>query len=183
MLQAWPLVGRADELARVIAYVADPPVTGVIVEGPAGIGKSRLLQETRTRLTGRGHTVWSVVGTAAGRQLPFAAFAHLRPEVTPDQDPIALLRTAADRLCAGTSRRRVVVIIDDADQLDDASAVLANHMAHARRAFLLISVRTGREETLDRWWRGAPATWISWAATRGAIFCATGPAVRWIRPW
>ena len=67
------LVGRDDELARLEALV-DEIVAGhrlgtVLVEGPAGIGKTRVVDELGARLHGRGIDV--VVGhcVAQGEQM------------------------------------------------------------------------------------------------------------------
>ncbi|MGH3682806.1 MAG: AAA family ATPase, partial [Natronosporangium sp.] len=45
------LVGRADELERLAAAVTAPPVV-VVLEGEAGVGKSRLVSELRDRVPG-----------------------------------------------------------------------------------------------------------------------------------
>ena len=71
------LVGRDDELARLEALV-DQIVAGhrlgtVLVEGPAGIGKTRVVDELGTRLHSRGIDL--VVGhcVAQGEQMmPYA---------------------------------------------------------------------------------------------------------------
>lgn len=47
--QAWPLIGRQDELAALDAAFGEPGVRVVSVVGPAGGGKSRLLREALGR--------------------------------------------------------------------------------------------------------------------------------------
>src|SRR5688572_33022836 len=60
------LVGRDRELDELLAWVrgGDPSgvtrVTGVLLAGDAGVGKTRLVTEARTRLVAEGHRV--VVG-------------------------------------------------------------------------------------------------------------------------
>ena len=52
-----PLVGRADELARLLAHVERAEAgrsTAVLLAGDAGVGKTRLLDELTARATGRG---------------------------------------------------------------------------------------------------------------------------------
>jgi class 3 adenylate cyclase/tetratricopeptide (TPR) repeat protein len=56
-----PFVGRADELAELLAHVdrsfAERRCTLVLVLGPAGIGKSRLVREATSSLAGRADVV------------------------------------------------------------------------------------------------------------------------------
>ena len=80
------LVGRDDELARLDALV-DEIVAGhrlgtVLVEGPAGIGKTRVVHELAARVQARGVEV--VVGhcVAQGEQmLPYAPVVELLTEL------------------------------------------------------------------------------------------------------
>ena len=45
VVPAFPLVGRSEELARIHAWLAEPPVRLVTIVGMGGIGKTRLAQE------------------------------------------------------------------------------------------------------------------------------------------
>ena len=60
LLQAAPLVGRGDELARFMAVLRDAALgngSAWLVGGESGVGKSRLLDEVRTRALVEGMTV------------------------------------------------------------------------------------------------------------------------------
>ncbi len=93
------LVGRDDELARLEALV-DEIVAGhrlgtVLVEGPAGIGKTRVVDELGTRLHARGIDV--VVGhcVAQGEQmLPYAPVMELLAELVRREGAAAVLQAA-----------------------------------------------------------------------------------------
>ncbi len=93
------LVGREDELARLDALV-DEIVAGhrlgtVLVEGPAGIGKTRVIHELAARVQARGVEV--VVGhcVAQGEQmLPYAPVVELLTELV-RRDGAAAVRQAA----------------------------------------------------------------------------------------
>ena len=51
--EAWPFVGRAAELEAAVLHL-DAGGAGVLVTGPAGIGKTRFLEELGRALAGRG---------------------------------------------------------------------------------------------------------------------------------
>lgn len=52
-----PLVGRAEQVARLSEAVANPATRWVLLTGPAGIGKTRLAQEAATLARDAGQTV------------------------------------------------------------------------------------------------------------------------------
>ena len=74
------LYEREAELAALSAALAEARAgTGglVVVEGPAGIGKSRLLAEARAAAAARGMTVLTARGTDLEREAPFGVVAEL----------------------------------------------------------------------------------------------------------
>ena len=90
------MVGRADELDRLLAALAQPEPGVVLIGGEAGIGKSRLIGELREQLDA---TVVVVAGQAepGGLGHPFGLFLDaLGPRLAGD-DRVALLRSADDR--------------------------------------------------------------------------------------
>lgn len=145
----WPFVGRDDELAALASMIADPSSRGVVLAGPAGVGKTRLATECATRAK---RDIDCFVARAAGHQssaeLPFGALAHLLPAVdhgeeTMRQDRYGLLRQSAAALTAMAGDRRLVLLIDDAHLLDRASATLVHQLALTSSAFVLATVRAG----------------------------------------
>src|SRR3954471_1018380 len=92
-----PMVGRADELARLMAHV-DRAVEGrpsaVLLSGDAGVGKTRLLDELSAGAVDRGVRVLTGHGVALGDVgLPYLPFVDLlRPVAT---DPGLAPTTAA----------------------------------------------------------------------------------------
>ena len=70
----WPLVGRADELATIVATLMHGEVGGVILVGPAGVGKTRLAQRSRGRGAGQ---------RAVPRPSRCGSPRHARPAVGP----------------------------------------------------------------------------------------------------
>lgn len=145
----WPFVGRNDELSGLVAMIADPSSRGVVLAGPAGVGKTRLATECVAIAS---HDHHCFVARAAGHQssaeLPFGALAHLLPAVnhgeeTMRQDLYGLLRQLTAALTAMAGDRRLVLLIDDAHLLDRASATLIYQLALTSSAFVLATVRAG----------------------------------------
>lgn len=95
--ECWPAAGRTDallerdrELAALEGAVRDAAAGRavlVVVEGPGGIGKSRLLGEARTRAHEAGFRVLSARGSGLERELPFGVVRQLFEPVLiePDQ--------------------------------------------------------------------------------------------------
>ncbi|MEU8470055.1 LuxR C-terminal-related transcriptional regulator [Streptomyces sp. NPDC029006] len=117
----WPFTGRTDELELVRgASAAGRP--GIVVTGPAGRGKTRLITEA---VRGTDHT--RVTGTPEARGLPFGAFAPLLPGT--------LSLHHAVRALSGVR----LLVVDDAQLLDEASAALVHQLAVHGRTRLLVA--------------------------------------------
>jgi hypothetical protein len=104
---AWPLVGRGDQLERLVQAMTAGGRASLLVAGPAGIGKTRLLAEARGRAEAAGVEVHSVLGTGAWAELPFGALAHLLPAGAGPDDLPAML-TAITRRCGPVIGKRQV---------------------------------------------------------------------------
>ncbi|NUS08830.1 MAG: ATP-binding protein, partial [Nonomuraea sp.] len=86
MSSTWPFAGRGGQLAELRSARA-----GVVVLGPAGAGKSRLVAEAVRDLP---DVAW-VRATTAAAELPLGAFAHLLPASPPAGN---LLRWASESI-------------------------------------------------------------------------------------
>ncbi len=157
-----PLVGRDRELATLLSVLDHVGRSGRSVEiiGEAGVGKS--------------HLVSSLEGEAARRQLPVSRFVvstfggssgsgalarFLRPETA----PFGLVNAVpADELVAQRDRRHAdivsglvaerfprLLVVDDAQWLDEASHALLMQLVAARRALRWIIVLTRRPGDFD----------------------------------
>ena len=144
----WPLVGRASELQRVRRQLTDARQRGVVLAGAAGVGKTRLAAECLRLAHRSGCATARVLATRSAAGLPFGAVAPLLPSLRQDGTGVAegrteLLRRCTQALAERAGGRRLVLLVDDAHLLDDASATLIHQVAAARAAFVLATVRTG----------------------------------------
>jgi len=141
------LIGRDDELARLTRLVADVAQGrghALVVRGAAGIGKSALLEATRSAAGKRGVRVLSVAGVESETELAFSGLHDLLDPVICDRQVLPAPQAAAlasalaldsvvpgDRfaVCVATLRllehtaasAPLLVIVDDLAWLDSAS--------------------------------------------------------------
>jgi DNA-binding CsgD family transcriptional regulator len=137
MERPWPLTGRDEELRRVAAAIR-PGAAGVIVAGPAGVGKTRLAREALAGSVRRGETVVFAQGSTAARTLPLGAFAGLLD--VPPGEAAETIGRALDQLAR---QLPLVLTVDDAHLLDEHSAIVVQRMVARRLAPVLITLRTG----------------------------------------
>lgn len=176
-------VGRRSELAAldaVLARAGDGDGSAVLVEGEAGIGKSRLMARLESRARAAGVAV--LVGEClplAGGELAFAPIvAALRsvmldPEVLGGLDPAVRaalgalwpvagsvprrpsdreqLFEAVYRVLAGLAvRQPVLLIVEDVHWVDPSSRDLLSFVVHNARRDRLVAVVTYRPDELYR---------------------------------
>ena len=93
---ARPHVGRSAELGRLLTAVTAPDGPGAILAGPAGVGKSHLLDLAVDQLTGLGWSPLNVQGPMA-RNVPDAALflSAMASDDAADAPEAAELRQAA----------------------------------------------------------------------------------------
>lgn len=134
----WQFTGREDEL-ELIRRSLTAGRHGIVVTGPAGCGKTRLVTEAV-----RGSDRVRAAGTPETGHIPFAAFAHLLPEA------VSLHR--AVQLLSGVR----LLVVDDAHLLDDASAALVHQLAvHGRTRLVVVAADGGPcPGAISRLWTG-----------------------------
>ena len=159
----WPFAGRERELAAIVRG-ARGSAAAVVLAGPTGVGKSRLAARGPAELGRYGWSTDTVRGTSSARDTPHRALAHLLPAVMP-ADVINPLRWAVDQMVPAGQRRRAL-LVDDAHQLDAASAAVVSHLVEKRRATVLASVRTAEPtpDAIASLWRGDRAEQIELGA-------------------
>src|SRR4051794_29242615 len=125
----WPFTGRDAELRLVAEVLADGSACGVVIAGPAGVGKTRLAGEAAERAAAQGCAVEWVRASRSARSIPLGAFAALLP--APERrlpEGVELLARARHALVERAAGRRLVLCVDDGQLLDDASAALRHQL-------------------------------------------------------
>lgn len=140
----WPFAGRSEPLARLRAVLTRGGAGGIVVAGPAGVGKTRLVVEALAGVDARCAAVLQASAAAATSPLPFGAFAHLLPgEMLGRSAAPASVHVLADGLLAPARGRRTVLAVDDVHQLDPFSAGLLHHLVRERSVVALLTLRSG----------------------------------------
>jgi DNA-binding CsgD family transcriptional regulator len=152
----WPFVGRERELARVAAALGRPDAAGLLLAGPAGVGKTRLATECASIAERVGFRCARVLATRAAADVPLGALAPLLPADSRRSGPRGnWLRAAADAIANGPGP--LLLVVDDAHLLDSASATVVQQLAAPDRAFVVLTTRTGlpAPEPLLALWKDA----------------------------
>lgn len=136
----WNVPQHTAALQRLTAALADKG--GAVVLGPDGVGKStlaRLAAEEFCAQHPATTTRW-VIGTPAERVVPFGAFGHLI-DIADIGKPAALLRAARISLTRAAQQGDLLLIVDEAHDLDILSATLVYQLALTRAARMVVTAR------------------------------------------
>lgn len=143
LVTAWPIVGRERVVERALERL-DRRTGGVVLTGPAGVGKSRIGRLVVAAASRRGFATEWIQATDATREISLGAFAPLLPKDAADVgSQVQLLRRAMIAILEGARRRPLLLAVDDAHLLDPASATLVQHLASADGATVLVTTRSG----------------------------------------
>ena len=141
MGRAWPLTGRSEELRLIAGALSGAGGhMGVVIAGPAGVGKTRLAREALAAENSRRLTRW-VTATGSAQGLPLGAFAGVWKGTV--EDPLGVVRAVMDALLEGAGRSGAVICIDDAHLLDQHSAFLVHQLIMQKKATVILTVRNG----------------------------------------
>ena len=152
----WPLIGRNDELDTFTAALDNPNATGLVLVGAAGVGKTRLAAECLHLASERGDACTRVVASRSASSIPYGAIAPLLPPgLIALEQGLTALRQVTIALSQLADGRRLVMTVDDAHSLDEASAVLLEQLAATRAAFLIVTIRSGERppEPITALWK------------------------------
>jgi DNA-binding winged helix-turn-helix (wHTH) protein len=145
----WPMVGRHETLDQIEAALRGGCVGGVLIDGPAGVGTSRVLAAAAERAAAAGVPTLTVCGLDVGDELPLAAIAHLfdasvlvSSQTAPDLARADVMQKAisAIRSIAATHGRPLVTV-DDSPLLDSMSIAVLGSLIEARTIFAVVARR------------------------------------------
>ena len=142
----WNVPQHATVLEQLDVALGDATQPGAVVLGPDGCGKSTLARLAAEQFVGRHPTTitrW-VTGTPTERMVPFGAFSHLVDFSSFGADigkPAALLRAARASLGRHDPQGDLLLVVDDAHDLDILSATLVYQLALVGAARMIVTAR------------------------------------------
>lgn len=147
------LVGRRNEIERSSAGVNRRG--GALLRGVSGVGKTVLLDSLVDRCRRSGWTIATLHTASATRALPLWPFFHLLPAAAAtDRSQLA---EQVRRQLVGDEDGRLLLVVDDAQDLDEDSVTLLRDLLQADDCSVLATLRLGEEipDGLDRLWTEA----------------------------
>ena len=135
---AWRLTGRSEELRVIAAALADPHVSGVVVRGAAGVGKSRVAREALNSAASAGWESRWIAGGCAARAVPLGALTPWTgPAVGSNFESV---RGVMDALTAVPSGAPLILGVDNADLLDDLSTFVVHQIVQRGAAKVVLTI-------------------------------------------
>jgi DNA-binding CsgD family transcriptional regulator len=122
------------------AAIVASDVSGIVVYGAAGVGKSRIAREALSAASQGREARW-VVGTSSARAIPLGAFAAWAQSGV--SDTVQLLRGVIESLTAASSGATVVVGVDDVYLLDDLSIFVVHQIVQRGAAKVIVTILDG----------------------------------------
>jgi predicted ATPase/DNA-binding XRE family transcriptional regulator len=152
-----PLIGRDQELGRVIDLLASGSTRLLTLTGPAGVGKTRLALEAARELAGRFQDGLALVSLAPLHDpgLVVPTIAHVLGVRESGPSPLA------DALHRYLRSRNLVLILDNFEHLQPSAPAVADLLADAPQLSVLV---TSRSPLRIRWERVFPVTPLPTAA-------------------
>ena len=154
MRLTWPLIGRSEEMRTIGVAISDPGLVGILVSGPAGVGKSRIVREGLSSLASRGFEPRWAVGTMSARKLPLGAFAPWTESEGTDR--LQLVRSVIDSVTSAPPGKTVILGVDDVHLLDELSAFVVHQIVQREAAKVVLTLREGESVPTEIYeiWRG-----------------------------
>lgn len=154
-LSSDPVRGRREKLHRIAAGAVEQSGKLVVIEGLSGMGKTTMLSELAEHMQAR--YAWKLTHARADRVEQYEPFSFIERlfagdlvpgwslDLRSNRQPIAIARECLDHLFEGTNEEGRLVIIDDAQWIDEPSGGVLRFLLPRmiRRNFLVaFGVRT-----------------------------------------
>jgi hypothetical protein len=139
-----PLVCREAELGEIVERLKKPGPAAFVLTGAAGVGKTRLAAEAARAGAGLGFATAWLAASRAMASVPFGPFApFLPPDGQLAKSTLGLLRQASGAIAAHAGPGgRLLLVVDDAQHLDDGSAALVHQLAQQEACSVLAIATT-----------------------------------------
>jgi DNA-binding CsgD family transcriptional regulator/tetratricopeptide (TPR) repeat protein len=131
-------------MAAIGDALARPDLSGLVLVGPAGVGKTRLAAEALRLAEQAGFVTVRLAATRAAAEIPLGAVAPLLPADAPT-DKAHLLASVRRTLLERAAARPLLVLVDDGHCLDPASAALIHQVAGENNVFVLVTLRSDEQ--------------------------------------
>jgi DNA-binding CsgD family transcriptional regulator len=140
-------------MRTIVDAISDPAVAGILVSGPAGVGKSRIVRDALSSLSSKGYEPRWAVGTTSARKLPLGAFA---PWAGSGSDRLQLVRGVIESVTSSRPGTTVVLGVDDVHLLDELSTFVLHQIVLRAAAKVVLTVREGETVQTEIYeiWRG-----------------------------
>lgn len=153
-------LGRAPLVSRVARELsAESGSAGCLLIGAPGSGKSALMRHILSVYC-RDCYVVQVRGSAFAGRTPFGALTFLLSDLEPDSasHPVLILRGLTELIRRRAAGRTVILAVDNAEELDEFSAMVLSQMVLNRAASMLAAFRdfsAAPAEFMGLWREGA----------------------------
>lgn len=128
-------------MRTIVAAISDPGLAGILVSGPAGVGKSRMVREGLSSIASKGFEPRWAVGTMSARKLPLGAFAPWAGSAGTDR--LQLVRGVIDSVTSAPPGTTVVLGVDDVHLLDELSTFVLHQIVQRGAAKVVLTLREG----------------------------------------
>ena len=121
--------------------ISGSDVSGVVISGAEGVGKSRIAREGLAAAAAHGCETRLTAGTSSARAIPLGAFSAWAPSGV--SDTVQLVRGVIEALTSASPAAKVVLAVDDVHLLDDLSTFVVHQIVQRRLATVILTVRDG----------------------------------------
>ncbi|MEN3321087.1 MAG: hypothetical protein V7643_4489, partial [Mycobacterium sp.] len=141
-------------MRTIVAAISQQGLAGILISGPAGVGKSRIVREGLQSVASQGFEPRWAVGTMSARRLPLGAFAPWAASTSTDR--LQLVRGVIDSVTSAPAGTTVVLGVDDVHLLDELSTFVLQQIVQREAAKVVLTVREGERVPTEIYeiWRG-----------------------------